>query len=72
MCEYFEVERNREDDMYDALAREHMHMEQDLIRRRLEAAARLPRRWDVDEPCTTTAAHRRWWPRARRNAQAGC
>ena len=71
MWEYLDVERNGEEAMYDALAREHIHMEQDLMRRRLQAASRLPRRWDVDEPCTTTAGHRRWWPRTRRNA-AGC
>jgi hypothetical protein len=48
--------------MYDALAREHVRMEQDLIRRRLEAAARYPRTWD-DEPAAASARHRRWWPR---------
>jgi len=57
--------------MYDALAREHLHMEQDLIRRRLEAAARLPRRWDLDETCTT-AGRRRWWDRSRRHAAVSC
>ena len=72
MCKYFEVERNGEDIMYDALAREHLHMEQDLIRRRLEAAARFPRKWELDESETTTAGRRRRWSRARRHAAVGC
>ena len=57
--------------MYDALAREHMQMEQDLIRRRLEAAARLPRRWDLNAACTT-AERQHWWARARRHTPASC
>jgi len=54
--------------MYDALAREHVHMEQDRIRRSLEAAARLPRKWELDET-TAKPAHRRW-PLGRRHAAA--
>jgi len=57
--------------MYDALAREHLHMEQDLIRRRLEAAARLPRQWDLDET-RTTAGRRRWWDRSHRHTAVSC
>lgn len=55
--------------MYDALARERFQMEQDDLRRRLEAAARLPRKWETDE---STTARRRRWPRARRHAAVGC
>jgi hypothetical protein len=58
--------------MYDALAREHMQMEQDQLRRRLEAAARMPRKWELDGSDTATEAHRRWWPRTRRHAALGC
>jgi len=58
--------------MYDALAREHLHLEQDLMRRRLEAAARFPRKWELDEPSTTPAGRRRLWSRARRHAAVGC
>ena len=58
--------------MYDALAREHLHMEQDLLRRRLEAAARFPRTPDLDEAGSTAAHRRRPWSRMRRNAAVGC
>lgn len=58
--------------MYDALAREHMHMEQDQIRRRLEAAARLPRKWELDESTASPAGRRRRWSRTRRHAALGC
>ncbi|MDQ1698621.1 MAG: hypothetical protein QOG34_484 [Frankiaceae bacterium] len=57
--------------MYDALAREHMHMEQDLLRRRLEAAARLPRKWELDDE-PAAAGRRHWWARSRRHAAVGC
>ena len=53
--------------MYDALAREQLHLQQDELRRRLEAAARLPRPWELEsQPCDK--AHRRWWPRPHRLA----
>lgn len=54
--------------MYDALAREHVHMEQDLLRRRLEAAARLPRKWELDE----TECRRRRWSLGRRHPAPSC
>jgi hypothetical protein len=53
--------------MYDALAREHVHMEQDQLRRRLEAAARFPRSWEMATE-SDTPARRRWWPRPHRSA----
>lgn len=49
--------------MYDALAREHLHLEQDQIRRRLEAAARFPRTWDDEPQAAGAHRNRRWWPR---------
>jgi hypothetical protein len=49
--------------MYDALAREHLHMEQDQIRRRLEVAARYPRAWDDEPQAAASQRLRRWWPR---------
>jgi hypothetical protein len=52
--------------MYDALAREHIHMEQDRLRRQLEKAARFPSCWD-DEASTTCSTRRRW-PRLRGHA----
>ncbi|MDQ1747304.1 MAG: hypothetical protein QOD07_1567 [Frankiaceae bacterium] len=55
--------------MYDALAREQLHVEQDLLRRRLEAAARLPRAWELQD-CTTPP--RRRWSLSRRHAAANC
>jgi hypothetical protein len=58
--------------MYDALAREHLHMEQDLLRRRLEAAARFPRQSDLDEPAGSATHRRRLWSRTRRHAAASC
>jgi len=58
--------------MYDALAREHLHMEQDLLRRRLEAAARFPRTPDLDEAGSSTAHRRRLWSRTRRQAPVSC
>lgn len=58
--------------MYDALAREHMQMEQDLLRRRLEAAARFPRTSDLDATGTASAHRRRLWSRTRRHAAVGC
>ncbi|MBV9099076.1 MAG: hypothetical protein JO079_13560 [Frankiaceae bacterium] len=57
--------------MYDALAREHLTMEQDQLRRRLEAAARLPRKWELDETAAANT-HRRRWSLGRRHAAAGC
>lgn len=50
--------------MYDALAMDRIRIEQDLLRRRLEAAARFPR----PEVTPATGARRRWWPRPRRLA----
>lgn len=58
--------------MYDALAREHLHMEQDLLRRRIEAAARFPRTPDFDDAGSSTAHRRRLWSRARRHSAVSC
>jgi len=52
--------------MYDALAREHVHMEQAEIRRRVEAASRLPRRWEIDEAASANCERRHRWPRLHR------